>query len=129
MLIASMNSSNSFLEFITVLVIFVIVVVVAYYVTRWLGQYQKTQSKGVNIEVIESTRISPSAYVEIIRVADKCMAVAVSKENVTLLGEISEDSLMVPADSESGALDFADIWNKVKSSMPKKDLDEHEENK
>ncbi len=114
MLITLSSGMDGVLQFITVLLIFVIVLAVTYFVTRWVGNYQKMQNSGNNIQIVESVRISPTAYVEILRVGKKYIAVAVSKENVTYLTDLSEDEITLRVDGSVGALDFGSILEKVK---------------
>lgn len=115
MLIA--DKVDSVVQFFTVLLLFAIVLFVTFFVTKWLGNYQKMQNKGNNIEVIESVRISPSSFAQIVRIGSKYIAVAVSKENVTLLCELSSDDVVIKDDENTG-LDFDSILNKVKAGLP-----------
>ncbi len=110
------SGMDGVLQFITVLLIFVIVLAVTYFVTRWVGNYQKMQNSGNNVQIVESVRISPSAFVEILRVGNKYIAVAVSKENVTFLTELSGEELILHDDGSASALDFGSILDKVKKS-------------
>ena len=127
MLITIADKANSVVQFLTVLLIFAVVLVVTLFVTRWLGNYQKQQSVGNNIEVVESTRISPNSFVEIVRVGTKYVAIAVSKENVTLLCEVSQEDIAEVKDASAGIADFGSIFNKVKAGMLEK-KDSVEEN-
>lgn len=87
------GSSGSYAQFITVLLIFVVVLGITAVVTKWMASYQKRQSRNENIEVIETTRIANNKYIQIIRAGGKYMVIAVCKDTVTMLGEVSEDSL------------------------------------
>jgi len=119
MLAANSSGSSGIIQFITVLLIFVIVLGVTYFVTRWLGNYQKMQNTGRNVEVIESVRISPSAYVEILRVGKKYIAVAVSKDSVSMLTEISPEDIAEGSSESVSALDFGSILDKVRNKTVK----------
>lgn len=128
MLISIADKANSVVQFITVLLIFAVVLIATLFVTRWLGNYQKQQSMGNNIEVLESTRISPNSFASIIRIGTKYVAVAVSKDNVTLLCELQPDDLADTKDTSANFADFGSIFNKVKAGMlDKKDsVDEND---
>ncbi len=86
-------SAGSYAQFITVLLIFVAVLGVTAWTTRWMANYQKQQSANENIEVIETTRIANNKYIQIIRAGEKYMVIAVCKDTVTMLGEISGEQL------------------------------------
>ncbi len=85
--------TDGYVQFITVLIIFVLVLAVTALVTKWIASYQKEQSVNVNIEVIETTRISNNKYIQVIRLGERYVAVAVCKDTVTLLGEIPKEQL------------------------------------
>ena len=85
--------TDSYAQFITVLVVFVLVLGVTALVTRWIANYQKQQSANMNIEVIETTVISNGKYIQIVRVGETYMVIAVCKDTVTMLGEIPAEQL------------------------------------
>lgn len=114
MLIYVMNSAETFAQFLTVLFIFVLVLAITYFVTRYIGRLQKTTTSGDNIEVIEAVRISQGAFIEIVRVGDKLMALAISKDNVTYLCDIDKDSLVERPDGMNTSIDFAGILKRFK---------------
>lgn len=108
---------GSLAQFLTVLIIFLFVLALTWYSTRLIARYQKSgASAHGNIEIVEAFRLSQTQVVEILRVADRYLAVAVSKDQVTKLGEWKTDELplVIPEASESGAksLDFKALLEK-----------------
>ena len=103
--------TNSYAQFITVLVVFVLVLAVTALVTKWIANYQKVQSVNVNIEVIETTRISSNKYIQVVRLGERYVAIAVCKDTVTLLGEIPKEQLK--EGNHSRNLRFRDILDKA----------------
>ena len=86
-------SASPYAQLITVLVVFVIVLAITAIVTKWLANYQKGQNVGRNIEVIETTPIANNKWMQIIRVGNTYKVIAVSRENVTFLGDIDPSEL------------------------------------
>lgn len=130
MLLSLSGGVDSIVQFLTVLVIFVLVLAVTFFVTRWLGQYQKMQNIGANVEVIEATRISPAAQVEILRVGQRYIAVAVTKENVTYLCDVPDEDIVI-RDSKAGYGSFSSILSKAKqniSDKTEKNMDDDQNN-
>ncbi len=113
---------ESIVQFLTVIVIFAFVLFITWFTTRWIGNYQKTRMKGVNIELFEAVRLSPGQYIQILRIGSRYMAVAVSKDNVTLLCELDEselalndrDNAVFPADSGES---FKRLLDKARSAF------------
>lgn len=59
MVIASMSSRiEAFAQLLTLLIIFIFVLAVTYYVTRFVGNYQKNKLSGSNINILETMRIA-----------------------------------------------------------------------
>lgn len=84
---------DSFLDLITVLLIFVFVIAITLFTTKYVANYQKVQNAGKNIEVLETYRISQAKYIQIVRIGKKNVAIAVSKDTVTLLTTLEEDDI------------------------------------
>lgn len=114
MTLLTMETLGGIARFITVLILFVVVLWVTWAVTKWTAGYQKGKWAGGNIEMLESFRIASDKYVQIIRVADKYLAVAVAKDSVTLLAELDEQTLLFPEDAGSGKMNFREILEKVR---------------
>ena len=87
------GGSDSYAQFMAVLIIFVLVLGVTAFVTKWIANYQKQQSVNCNVEVIETTRITSNKYIQIVRVGEKYMVIAVCKDTVTMLGEVPKEQL------------------------------------
>lgn len=87
------SGSNSYAQFITVLVIFVLVLGVTAWTTKWIAGYQKQQALNSNIQLIEAARLNNNKYIQIVRVGETYMVLAVCKDTVTMLGEVPPEQL------------------------------------
>ena len=106
------GADSAYAQFIVVLIIFVLVLGVTAWVTKWISGYQKQQSANSNIEVIETSRLTNNKYLQLIRVGETYMAIAVCKDTVTMLGEIPAEQLKKPAAVNSG-LGFKELFDKA----------------
>ena len=102
---------DSFVQFITVLLIFVLVLAVTALTTKWIANYQKQQCTNNNVQVMETTRLANNKYIQIVRVGEKYMAIAVCKDTVTMLGEVPGEQLNFRTESES--FHFKDFFDKA----------------
>ena len=89
------GSAGSYAQLIAVLFVFVLVLGITAATTKWIANYQKQQNVGANIQVIETSRISNNKYVQILRVGETYMVIAVCKDTVTLLGQLPEEQLKI----------------------------------
>ena len=112
---------NSFAQFITVLLIFIIVLIVTYAVTKWIGGIQKSQSRSGSIEVIESARIAPGVFIEIVRIGQKYVALSVSKDSSSYICDVPKEDICLNKGTDSGTLNFEGILSKMKDRFDVKE--------
>lgn len=93
MMILMSGNWDGYAQFLAVLVIFVLVLAVTALVTKWIARYQKQQYVNCNVEVVETGRIADNKYVQIVRVGETYIAVAVSKDSVTMLCQVPKEQL------------------------------------
>ena len=110
---------GTYLQFITMLIIFVAVLAATYFFTRWMANLQKDKTASGNIEIIETARISTTKYIQIVRIGQKYMAIAVGKDEVTSLGEVSREDLIFKEEKTEDNLKFKDILEKFKGEIKK----------
>ena len=106
------GTESSYAQFIAVLVIFVLVLSVTVLITKWISGYQKQQSANSNIEVIETSRLTNTKYLQIVRVGETYMVIAVCKDTVTMLGEIPAEQLKKTEPVNSGMV-FKELLEKA----------------
>ena len=110
---------GSFVQFIVMLVIFVAVLAATYFFTRWMASYQKEKTALGNIDIIETTRISATKYIQIVRIGQKYVAIGVGKDEITNLGEVSREDLIFKEENPDSNLSFKDILEKFKGEIKK----------
>lgn len=124
MSILAVSSLESFLQLIGVLLIFVFVLLITYLTTKWMGGFQKAHSNHKNLQIIETIHVGNNKIVEIVQAGTKYLVIAVGKDEVHLLAELTEAELTEVPVSDSGAMlssdSFQDIFSKVKEKFPKK---------
>lgn len=116
------NSLSSYAQFIAVLVVFVLVLALTAFTTKWIANYQKQQNVNCNIDIIETTRLTSNKYLQIIRVGETYMAIAVCKDTVTMLCEIPQEQIKIKL-SEKQMPGFQELLNKAL----KKDSGKHDD--
>ena len=99
MLLAITTKTDSYIQFMTVLILFVLVLGIAYAVTRWIAKTQQGRVTAGNLEVIETCRITSNKYVQIIRAGDKYLVIAVGKDEIHMLAQLSEDELVLRSEA------------------------------
>lgn len=88
------EKTNQTAQFLTVVILFLVVIGITWVTTRWISNYQKGQNDHTgNVELIEAARLGSNKYVQIVRIGDKYLALAICKDTVTVLCEVPKDEL------------------------------------
>lgn len=119
MLLTIMSQADSYLQFITVLILFVFVLGITYVTTKWIANFQKGKTARGNIEVIETYRITSNKYVQILRAGNQYLLIAIGKDEINMLAELSEDEIMFTNAQGSSEMDFNTVLKKVKNFRQK----------
>ena len=118
------SAAESFFQLIIILFIFVGVLAVTFYTTKWIVGYQKSHTFNRNLEVIETLKITPNKYIQIVRTGkDTYQVIAIGKDEIVSLGTLSEEQLFEITDlqerSSAPGVDFKNILDKVLKNNPK----------
>ena len=114
MLLAKTTGIDSFVQFMTVLILFLFVLGITWVVTQYIAKFEKNRIRTSNIELVESFRLSPNKYLQIVKVGNKCFCIAVCKDNITYLGEVDGQELLLPENNENANLKFQEVLEKIK---------------
>lgn len=127
MLLAGVSSGvESFVQLLGILVVFILVLVLTYFTTKWIASYQKGHSYNKNLQVIETLKLTTNKYIQIIEAGDIYLVVAIGKDEVTFLTQLTKAQLKegtfddVTTASKQTGENFGEILNKFKGHLPKK---------
>ncbi|MDE7313740.1 MAG: flagellar biosynthetic protein FliO [Eubacterium sp.] len=114
-------------QLIWVLVLFVLVLLLTLLTTHFIARYQRGQVQGhQNLRIIETMSVSANGYIQIIEAGDVYLVIAVSKDHIEKLAELTKDQLKPQAFEDAAGHkiemgeSFHDILDKVKKHLPKK---------
>ncbi len=125
------SALGSFLQLIGVLIIFIVVLFITFYTTKWIGNYQKTNLVNKNLQIVESIRVGNNKFIAIVKAGEVYLVVAVGKDEVTLLTQLTEEQLSeipdfsamqnkFPMDGKAAQENFYEILERMKKHFPKK---------
>lgn len=119
MLLTITTRTDSYIQFMTVLILFVFILAATYLVTKWIAKAQKEKVGNGNLEVIETCRITPNKYVQIVRAGEKYLVIAIGKDEIHMLAELTGEDLILQETPKEQGLDFAGILERVKNLKEK----------
>mgnify|MGYP004449059537 CR=1 FL=1 len=116
------NSLESFIQLIGVLLIFVFVLAITYFTTKWMGGFAKVHSHNKNLRIVENLGMGGNKMISIVAAGTRYLVVAVGKDEITLLAELTEEELSeMPDLSQPKSVDsFQEILEKMKKKLPRK---------
>lgn len=104
-------------QLLTVTLIFIFVLALTYFATKLTAGLQKGRLAGSNVEILETYKIAPAKYIQVVRIGKKYFSYVVCKDTVTLLGEMTEDDMTALGGEEAAPaanISFKDIFDKFK---------------
>ena len=117
MLLSVTSRGESVLQFVTVLFVFIFVLAITYISTKYIAGIQKEQCRTGNMELVETLRISNNKYLQIVRIGNRYLCMAVCKDTVTMLGEVQKEDMVFRENNLNANVKFSKILEKMKHSQ------------
>lgn len=115
------GSGENVLRLISAIIVFFLVLVITYLVTRWIGKYQQGISGSRNIVVLETFKVTQNKYLQVVKVGEVYMVIAICKDSITMLTRLDETELGdIPTSLEGKTDNFAEVLERFKKLKPKK---------
>lgn len=124
MIILASSWIQNLLQLIGVIIVFILVLVATYFTTKFVGKSGIVQKQSSNIQVVETFKIAPNKYIQIIRLGAKYYAISVSKDNINFLSELSEEQLEFSEEKATNGPEFKDIMERLSAKLKNKKKDE-----
>ncbi len=121
MFLTKSSSMEGIGQLIVLIILFVFVLFLAYMAARIAGGFQSNAlNKKSNIKVIEVFHLSNNKYIEIVKIGEHYLALAVCKDNVTLLAELDESEVREQV-ATIEPINFKSILDKMKNERKDKE--------
>ena len=76
-MIFASSKVDGYVQLITVLLIFVAVLALTAFTTKYIAKVQKQAGMNGNIEILETMRVSNTKYIQLVRIGETYVAMAV----------------------------------------------------
>ena len=106
-------ATDSLGQLLTVFLIFVFVLFITAFTTKWIVNFQKEKSIGENITVVEAKKIAPNKLIEIVKIGNDYFALALGKDEVSVISKLEEDSLIFPQGAQE-KISFKEFFKKAR---------------
>ncbi len=115
-LTTGISSLESLLNLLGVIIMFSMVLILCYAVTRWIGGSGLLQQQNKNISIVESYKLGPNKFIQIVKIGDKYISIGIGKDTIEYLSEIPEEGLDLEqyiARTSKNPESFKDVFSKV----------------
>ena len=122
-MLATARSIQSLFELLGLIVVFVVVLAVCYFTTKFVAGRQLVQKKIGNFEVVETFAIAQNKYLQLVRMGNKYVVIAVAKDSISFVTELDETEVCeVQKSTSMSGKSFKEVLSGLsKNPLEKKD--------
>jgi len=84
---------KSIFKLIGLIIICILIIAASYFTTRFVGKRQLAGGAGSNIRSIDIFRVNQNKYLQIIEIGERYFCIAVTKDNISLICELSREDI------------------------------------
>lgn len=123
LLTSGFSTLASIIKCIVLLIIFIGLLFAASWFTKWYAGAAMPKQKFHNVSVIESCPFGPGRTIFILKIGEKYVAVAVAKDRITVLTELTEEELDLEPQEFMKQGSFSDMLSELVKKTKKQETD------
>ena len=120
-LVSGSSSFSDWLELSGILILCVIMIAASYFITKFIGKKQMGRQKNGNFKIIEVCSVAPGKNLQLIKTGTRYLVIAVTKDSVTKLIELSEEEIILNIEEEKKQVSFAEVFAVFSGKQNKKE--------
>lgn len=109
----STTTLDGFMQMIGLVFLLIVILVAAYFTSKLIAGIKMGQMKASNFTIIDSYRISPNKVLQIVKIGNKYIVLAVGKDTVNFITELDEAEVFIREFNPVEKLDFKQILDKL----------------
>ncbi len=110
------STYDSVWQLVGLVALLIIILVAAYYTSKFIGGIKLGQMKKSNFQVIDTYRVTPNKALQIIKVGNKYVVIAIGKDDIHLITELDESEVMLRESYQGEKQSFKQILDKLKNN-------------
>ncbi len=111
-----LSTFDSFSQLIGLVFLLIAILIAAYFTSKFVGGIKLGQLKNSNFKVIDSYRVSPNKVIQIVKIANKFIVIAIGKDTINVITELDEAEVLIKEDHIGEKLNFKQILDKLKNN-------------
>ena len=109
-------SYDSIWQLAGLFLLLIIILVAAYYTSRLIGGIKLGQMKKSNFQVIDTYRVTPNKALQIVKIGNKYVVIAIGKDDIHFITELDEAEVIVRDSNQGEKQNFKQILEKLKNN-------------
>ena len=107
------STTDNALQLFGLILLFCFVLAATYYTSKFVGNYKLGQQKNKNFKVIETYKVAPNKFLQLVKMGNKYVVISVGKDDIRYITELSEDEVIMPIEGTHQGMKFSDLIAKV----------------
>jgi flagellar protein FliO/FliZ len=107
---------DSLLQLIGLVFLLIIILIAAFYTSRFVGGMKLGQLKNSNFNVVDSYRLSQNKAIQIIKIGNKYVVVAIGKDTINYITELDEAEVIHREFNTKEKLSFKQLFDKYRNN-------------
>lgn len=110
----SLSVWDSFVQMLGLVILLIVILIAAYYTTKFIGGMRQGQLMHSNFQVIDAYRISPNKVIQIVKIANKYVVIAIGKDSINYITELDESEIVMKTERDKQPQSFTQILEQLK---------------
>ena len=107
------SSKDNILQLLGVSILFIFILAITYYTTRFVGGVKLGQTKKGNFKVLETYKIAPNKFLQLVKIGTRYFAISVGKEEIRFITELNENEMVQQEHLGKQNNNFLEIISKI----------------
>jgi flagellar protein FliO/FliZ len=106
-LTAGMSTFENILQLLGLFLLFIFILGATYFATRLIGKIQLNQNNNSNFKNIETYKVSPNKYLQLVQIGSRYFVIAIGKNDISVITELDKEEIKQGNKQKLEKSDFA----------------------
>lgn len=111
----SASTLDNFMQLLGLVFLLIVILIATYYTSRFVGGIKLGQMKNSNFTVIDNYRISQNKVIQIVKIANKYIVIAIGKDTINYITELDEADVLIKEMNPGQKLSFKETLEKLRN--------------
>lgn len=89
------GTQDSFVQLLGLVFLLIIILIATYYTSKFVGGVKLGQMKNSNFQVIDTYRVTQNKLIQIVKIANKYVVIAIGKDTINYITELDEAEVYI----------------------------------